>query len=75
MYLQLFSIVFTSAFTAYFVGKIEKIKVSKMYCDIHEIVQDEKNMELLKSQQSGAGGANKDLRWVLISTKCFAVQR
>ena len=25
-------------------------------------VQDEKNLELLKSQQSGAGGANKDLR-------------
>ena len=57
----------------YFVG--EKNQVSKMYRDIHEIVQDEKNMELLKSQQSGAGGANKDLRWVLISTKCFAVQR
>ena len=28
-------------------------------------VQDEKNLELLKSQQSGAGGANKDLRWDL----------
>merc|ERR1719458_2116473 len=29
----------------------------------HVNIQDEKNMELLKSQQSGAGGANKDLRY------------
>jgi len=29
----------------------------------HVNIQDEKNLELFKSQQSGAGGANKDLRY------------
>lgn len=37
----------------------------------HDSVQDEKNLELMKSQQSGAGGANKDLRCVLILTKVW----
>merc|ERR1719317_1122846 len=40
----------------------------------HVNIQDEKNLELFKSQQSGAGGANKDLRYDFEFDKVFGPQ-
>jgi len=40
----------------------------------HVNIQDEKNLELFKSQQSGAGGANKDLRYDFEFDRVFGPQ-
>ena len=46
--------------------------ISTNFDNVRFFDQDEKNLELMKSQQSGAGGANKDLRWELLSTKVWS---